>query len=167
MTLKDTIALLQAAPADPIIGISDRFQKDPRTEKVNLTVGNYLGPDGKIPLQATVHEAQRRLLERRTVHSYLPIEGLKSFCDAVDVLSFGRDSEVLLSGRSATCQAMEAPAGFISEASLQKRRSAFLMLRFRIQPGATILRFLRRQGSKSVSMLTTTRLRATSISKDF
>ena len=111
MTLKDTIALLQAAPADPIIGISDRFQKDPRTEKVNLTVGNYLGPDGKIPLQATVHEAQRRLLERRTVHSYLPIEGLKSFCDAVDVLSFGRDSEVLLSGRSATCQAIGGTGG--------------------------------------------------------
>ena len=60
--LKDTIAALKAAPADPIIGISERFQKDPRKEKVNLTVGNYLGPDGKIPLQATVQEAQRRLL---------------------------------------------------------------------------------------------------------
>ena len=104
--LKDTIAALKAAPADPIIGISERFQKDPRKEKVNLTVGNYLGPDGKIPLQATVQEAQRRLLEQRTVHSYLPIEGLKGFCDAVDVLSFGSESEVLLSGRSATCQAV-------------------------------------------------------------
>ena len=102
--LKDLVAALEAAPADPIIGISDRFRNDPRSDKVNLTVGNYLGADGRIPLQATVNEAQKRLLAADTVHSYLPIEGLAGCCEAVEEMAFGAQSEVLLSGRAATCQ---------------------------------------------------------------
>lgn len=101
--LKDVINHLQPAPADPIIGISDRFQKDPRQTKVNLTVGNYLGADGKIPLQETVRKAETRLLERKTVHRYLPILGLDTYCRALEKLTFGQDCEVLLSNRVATC----------------------------------------------------------------
>lgn len=104
--LKDLVAALEAAPADPIIGISDRFRNDLRSDKVNLTVGNYLGADGRIPLQATVNEAQKRLLAADTVHSYLPIEGLAGCCEAVEEMAFGAQSEVLLSGRAATCQAV-------------------------------------------------------------
>ncbi len=104
--LKDIVAALKAAPADPIIGISERFQKDPRADKVNLTVGNYLGADGKIPLQPTVEEAQRRLLAAATVHSYLPMQGLEGYCRAVEEMAFGRAAEVLVSGRAATCQAV-------------------------------------------------------------
>lgn len=102
--LKDFVAALKAADADPIIGISDAFRQDPRKEKVNLTVGNYLGADGRIPLQATVNDAQRRLLAADTVHSYLPIEGLAGFCSAVEEMAFGAQSEVLASARAATCQ---------------------------------------------------------------
>ncbi len=106
MALRDVVAALQAAPADSIIGISERFQKDPRSEKVNLTVGNYLGADGRIPLQPSVHEAQKRLLEARTVHSYLPMEGLAGYVRAVEEMAFGAGAEVLASGRTVTCQAV-------------------------------------------------------------
>lgn len=67
--LVEKFEAIPPAPADPIIGISDRFRADPRKEKVNLTVGNYLGADGCIPLQQTVREAESRLLHRGTVHS--------------------------------------------------------------------------------------------------
>lgn len=39
--LVEKFEAIPPAPADPIIGISDRFRADPRKEKVNLTVGNY------------------------------------------------------------------------------------------------------------------------------
>ena len=54
-------ARAQLAPADPILGLTEAFTADPRAEKVNLGVGVYLGDDGKLPLMASVREAQERL----------------------------------------------------------------------------------------------------------
>ena len=73
-------------PADAIIAISDAFFKDCRKNKVNMTIGNYLGADGKIPLQSTVEKAESRLLARKAVHSYLPMIGLKGYLRAVDCI---------------------------------------------------------------------------------
>jgi len=104
--LVEKFEAIPPAPADPIIGISDRFRADPRKEKVNLTVGNYLGADGCIPLQQTVREAESRLLHRGTVHSYLPIEGYGPYCRLLEELAFGSKSEVLTTNRVSTIQAL-------------------------------------------------------------
>jgi aspartate/tyrosine/aromatic aminotransferase len=37
---------LPVAPPDSILGLTDAFQKDQRTDKVNLTVGVYEGLSG-------------------------------------------------------------------------------------------------------------------------
>ncbi|MCF0254468.1 MAG: aspartate/tyrosine/aromatic aminotransferase [Duodenibacillus sp.] len=123
MTALRPFAGLAAAPADPIIGISDMFRGDPRPFKVNLTVGNYLGADGRVPLQATVHEAERRLWERARAHSYLPILGIPEFSAAVAELAFGKGSEPLESGRVASMQAVGGTgalfmAGMLARAEL-------------------------------------------------
>ena len=104
--LVEKFEAIPPAPADPIIGISDRFRADPRKEKVNLTVGNYLGADGCIPLQQTVREAESRLLHRGTVHSYLPIEGYGPYCRLLEELAFGSKSDVLTTNRVSTIQAL-------------------------------------------------------------
>lgn len=104
--LTDIIGALTPAAADPIIGISDQYFRDPRPEKVNLTVGNYLNARGCIPLQATAAKAEARLLERRTVHSYLPQLGLEIYCREVEKITFGEASPARLGGRVVTCQAV-------------------------------------------------------------
>ena len=90
--------------ADAIIAISDAFFKDCRKNKVNMTIGNYLGADGKIPLQSTVEKAESRLLARKAVHSYLPMIGLKGYLRAVERIAFGEQSSVVSQSRVASCQ---------------------------------------------------------------
>ena len=40
---------IEAAPADPILGITDAFKKDTRPEKINLGVGVYKNEKGDTP----------------------------------------------------------------------------------------------------------------------
>ena len=41
---------IEAAPADPILGITDAFKKDTRPEKINLGVGVYKNEKGDTPI---------------------------------------------------------------------------------------------------------------------
>ncbi len=104
--IPDFFSNLEAAPADPIIGLSDAFKTDPRLVKVNLTVGNYLTEEGVLPIQDTVLTASERLIRRREKHGYLPITGLKSFNKALEELVFSEDSPALAAGRVATVQTL-------------------------------------------------------------
>lgn len=96
---------VSTAPADPILGLTDAFKKDPRSEKINLGVGIYKNESGKTPILATVKEAEKRLLATETTKSYLSIEGIAAYGDAVQKLLFGQDSDVVLSNRARTAQA--------------------------------------------------------------
>lgn len=43
-----------AAPADPILGLTEEFKNDSRATKINLGVGIYKNEDGQTPVLATV-----------------------------------------------------------------------------------------------------------------
>ena len=45
-------AAVKMAPRDPILGLTEAFNSDPRPNKVNLGVGVYYDDSGKIPLLA-------------------------------------------------------------------------------------------------------------------
>ena len=92
------------APADPILGLTDAFKKDERAHKINLGVGIYKNEMGQTPILATVKEAEKRLLAEETTKSYLTIEGIAAYGEAVQVLLFGKDSEILTSKRALTAQ---------------------------------------------------------------
>jgi len=96
-------SLTPAAP-DPILGLSESFKADTRTDKVNLSVGVYVDETGVTPVIPSVLEAERRLLEKAGSKGYLPIDGRPGFKAAVRDLIFGADSEIVSSGRSATAQ---------------------------------------------------------------
>ena len=97
---------LTPAPADPILGVTEKFRADPRPQKVNLGVGVYLTEEGKTPLLAVVKEAEVALAQSNQPHGYIPISGLPGYCSAVQKMIFGADSEVVLSGRAVTVQTL-------------------------------------------------------------
>ncbi|HAS6201456.1 TPA: amino acid aminotransferase [Vibrio vulnificus] len=94
-----------AAPADPILGLTEEFKKDPRTEKINLGVGIYKTEQGETPVLATVKKAEAALVETEKTKSYLTIEGTAEYALAVQKLLFGADAELINAQRAKTAQA--------------------------------------------------------------
>ncbi len=95
---------IEAAPKDAILGLTETFRADPRSEKINLSVGVYQDATGKTPLLECVKEAERRLAAAPTTKSYLPISGLAEYCQAVAELAFGAGADVLKEKRVAWAQ---------------------------------------------------------------
>lgn len=94
-----------AAPADPILGLTELFKKDTRAEKINLGVGIYKDEQGTTPVLATVKQAEAALLESEKTKSYLTIEGTAEYGLAVQKLLFGEQSDIVVSKKAKTAQA--------------------------------------------------------------
>ncbi|WP_417760580.1 amino acid aminotransferase [Shewanella sp.] len=94
-----------AAPADPILGLTDAFKQDPRQEKVNLGVGVYKTDAGDTPVLASVKLAEEKLLKEETSKNYLGIEGVQLYNKMVQELLFGADSALFKQQRTVTAQA--------------------------------------------------------------
>jgi aromatic-amino-acid transaminase len=99
-------AAVEMAPRDPILGVTEAFNADPRPNKVNLGVGVYCDENGKVPLLECVRRAERLITEKAAPHAYLPIDGIAAYDRAVQRLLFGAESAVAASGRVATVQAL-------------------------------------------------------------
>jgi aspartate/tyrosine/aromatic aminotransferase len=94
-----------AAPADPILGLTEAFNTDANPNKVNLGAGVYKDDQGITPVLDCVKEAERILLGTEQSKSYLPITGDRVYTASVQRLIFGENSEVISSSRAATAQA--------------------------------------------------------------
>ncbi|MEF1172718.1 amino acid aminotransferase [Vibrio sinaloensis] len=94
-----------AAPADPILGLTEEFKKDARAEKINLGVGIYKNEQGETPVLATVKKAEAALIETEKTKSYLTIEGTAEYGLAVQKLLFGADSDIVTHKLAKTAQA--------------------------------------------------------------
>src|SRR5690606_17654794 len=90
------------APADPILGLTEAFKKDPRPNKINLSVGDFQDATGTTPILASVKAAERRLLEAEKTKNYRPIDGDPDYGRRVRELLFGADDERVSSGRAVT-----------------------------------------------------------------
>lgn len=86
MTLLSSV---ERAPRDPILGLTEAFNADERSEKVNLGVGVYYDESGKVPLLDCVKAADAMINDAHKPYGYLPIDGLKAYDDAVAELVFG------------------------------------------------------------------------------
>lgn len=96
---------VELAPADPILGLTDAFKADKRTGKVNLGVGIYKNEAGLTPILASVKQAEAKLLASEESKSYLGIEGVQAYNDAVQSLLFGAGHQVVKNKRALTAQA--------------------------------------------------------------
>ena len=98
---------VDAYAGDPILSLMERFKVDPRSDKVNLSIGLYYDENGVIPQLQAVAQAEERL--NATPHGasiYLPMEGLNSYRSAIAPLLFGANHPALLEGRIATIQTL-------------------------------------------------------------
>ncbi|AEF56534.1 amino acid aminotransferase [Marinomonas posidonica] len=86
---------IQAAPADPILGLNDAYKKDPNPNKINLGVGVYKDELGHTPILKAVKQAEERLLLQEKSKNYLSIEGRPNYRSAVQTLLFGKDHQII------------------------------------------------------------------------
>ena len=106
---------------DPILSLNDAFQKDPRRDKINLSIGIYFDDAGRIPVLDCVHRAEAQMLDEGGTKSYLPIEGAADMRSAVQQLLFGAGHEAVSSGRIATLQTVGSSGGLRVGADFIKR----------------------------------------------
>lgn len=106
-SIPETIfSAIPMAPRDPILGITEAFHADTNPNKINLGVGVYYDDNGKVPLLKCVQEAEKQITALGSPHTYLPIDGLPLYDNAVQKLVFGETSDVVSQKRGATVQAI-------------------------------------------------------------
>ena len=96
---------------DPILSLNEDFQKDPRPNKINLSIGIYFDDAGRIPVLDSVRRAEAMVVAKGGPKPYLPIEGAANFRSAVQQLLFGAGHEAVTSGRVATIQSVGSSGG--------------------------------------------------------
>ena len=95
---------LEMAPPDAILGLTEAFEKDPNSAKINLSVGVYQDSSGTTPILDSVKEAERRILKSEKTKGYLGIPGSPEYGELVRQLLFGADHEIVTSRRAVTAQ---------------------------------------------------------------
>ncbi|MFP9229805.1 amino acid aminotransferase [Pectobacterium cacticida] len=118
---------ISAAPADPILGLTDLFRADDRVNKINLGIGVYKDETGKTPILTSVKKAEHYLLENETTKIYLGIDGLPAFAQCTQALLFGKENAIITDKRARTAQtpggtgALRVAADFIAKQTSAKR----------------------------------------------
>jgi len=144
------LASVPMAPKDPILGVTEMYVADKNPGKINLGVGVYCDEAGKVPLLECVKRAEALRVQSGAPKSYLPIDGLQSYDQAVQALVFGPDAPVLKEKRVLTVQALGGTGGlrvgadflkqlnpeaqvWISEPSWENHRALFEAAGFKVQ----------------------------------
>ncbi|MCJ8146234.1 aspartate/tyrosine/aromatic aminotransferase [Acinetobacter sp. A3.8] len=96
-----------AYAGDPILSLMEDFKVDPRTHKVNLSIGLYYDEQSVVPQLQAVREAQKQYATHNDeAKLYLPMEGMSGYRQAIQALLFGADSQVIQAKRIATIQTL-------------------------------------------------------------
>ncbi|MBQ9600459.1 MAG: aspartate/tyrosine/aromatic aminotransferase [Neisseriaceae bacterium] len=114
---------IQAAPADPILGLGEAFKAETRAEKVNLGIGVFKDAQGKTPILKAVKEAETRLLAEENTKNYLTIDGVAAYNEATQVLLFGQDSDIIKQKRAKTAQSLGGTGALRIAAEFVKRQT--------------------------------------------
>ncbi len=100
----------------------ERFKEDPRSDKVNLSIGLYYNDDGIIPQLQAVAEAEARLnAGPHGASLYLPMEGLSGYRQAIAPLLFGAEHTALKQNRIASIQTVGGSGALKVGADFLKR----------------------------------------------
>ncbi|GMU92087.1 MAG: aromatic amino acid aminotransferase [Candidatus Hydrogenedentota bacterium] len=101
--------VLDMAPPDPILGLSEAFKKDPNPNKINLGIGVYCDENGRTPVFHSVKKAEERILASEKTKNYVnPNSGTPEYSAAVQELLFGAGHPVMAEGR---CVTAHTPGG--------------------------------------------------------
>ncbi|MDR6990119.1 amino acid aminotransferase [Luteimonas sp. 3794] len=114
-------ANVELVPGDPILGLTEAYNADPRATKVNLGVGIYYDEAGRIPVLDAVREVEQRLAAEAKPRGYLPIDGMPDYTRTTRELLFGVESPLLAAGRVATTQTVGGSGALRTGADLLKK----------------------------------------------
>ncbi len=112
---------VDAYAGDPILTLNESFGKDPRPNKINLSIGIYFDDEGRLPVMRAVRRAETELLQHIGPRPYLPMEGAANYRLAVQHLLFGVDHEAVKSRRIATLQTIGGSGGLKVGSDFLKR----------------------------------------------
>ncbi|MDQ6620545.1 MAG: aspartate/tyrosine/aromatic aminotransferase [Pseudomonadota bacterium] len=119
--IPSVLSMVDLAPRDPILGITEAFVADTNPRKVNLGVGVYVDDQGKVPLLECVKRAEREMTDKQSPRSYLPIDGIPAYDREVQRLLLG--DELVQTGRAVTVQALGGTGGLKVGADFLRRFS--------------------------------------------
>lgn len=102
---------VDAYAGDPILTLNESFGKDPRPNKINLSIGIYFDDAGNLPVMKAVKTAESAMLQTVGARPYQPMEGAPNYRQAVQHLLFGPEHEAVKSGRIATIQTLGGSGG--------------------------------------------------------
>ncbi|MGY4831424.1 amino acid aminotransferase [Sphaerotilaceae bacterium SBD11-9] len=102
---------VDAYAGDPILTLNESFGKDPRPNKINLSIGIYFDDAGNLPVMGAVRAAESAMLQTLGARPYQPMEGAANYRQAVQHLLFGKEHEAVKSGRIATLQTLGGSGG--------------------------------------------------------
>lgn len=92
---------------DPILSLMEKFQNDTRENKVNLSIGLYYTEESIVPQLNAVKTAALEIGQQvDKAKLYLPMSGLKSYCDATQALLLGDNSKARAENRAVTIQTL-------------------------------------------------------------
>eukprot|EP00210_Caulerpa_lentillifera_P005530 g5289.t1 len=111
---------VEQAPKDPILGITENFLADKNPNKMNLGVGAYRDDKGQPMVLQAVREAEKRVAGHHYME-YLPIGGLKEFCNLSVGLAYGTEAAPVKESRVASIQALSGTGACRIMAEFQKR----------------------------------------------
>lgn len=114
---------IQAAPADPILGLGEAFKAETRGDKINLGIGVYKDAAGLTPIVKAVKEAEHRLFEKENTKNYLTIDGIADFNNQTQILLFGEQADVLQQKRARTAQSLGGTGALRIAAEFIKRQT--------------------------------------------
>ncbi|MDO4997630.1 MAG: amino acid aminotransferase [Neisseria sp.] len=115
---------IQAAPADPILGLGEAFKAETRAEKVNLGIGVYKDAQGQTPIVKAVKEAETRLLASENTKNYLTIDGVAEYNQQTQYLLFGENHEIVQNKRAKTAQSLGGTGALRIAAEFIKRQTS-------------------------------------------
>lgn len=87
--MSNRFSVIQTAPPDAILGLTEAFNADPNPNKMNLSVGVYKDESGQTPILKSVKAAEQKILETEATKGYLSIDGLPEYREDVRQLVFG------------------------------------------------------------------------------
>lgn len=82
-------------PPDPIFGLLEAFNKDPRSNKVNLTIGAYRDEQGRPYVLEVVKKVEQDLMSKQSDKEYAGIMGYPAFRKAATEFALTKDSPVI------------------------------------------------------------------------
>ncbi|KAL6043091.1 aspartate transaminase aat1 [Balamuthia mandrillaris] len=99
-------AHLESAPLDGNHATAAAYDADPSPLKVNLGRGVYKDDKGKSWVLPCVQQAEKKIVEQKLGHEYLPFKGWDVFTKHTAEFAFGKDSSLLKQKRVATVQSI-------------------------------------------------------------